>query len=331
MGNTYQCCKKDITVNDIHKLDAPTNFYLQENSPPKYIAASQILINFEKFDTAYKSSIEMAMSDDNLDESFLKEQMFKENHRIMLKKYKKLAQIANVFGDFDDFQKLVETPLEGAIPLCKGVYDKENDLKFEVNIKEHVINGIRHHELSQNWQTKGLTIEDHTYSDMLMQKEDLNKFDDKIDRQYPLFFWEEGDVFYYVLRIVIKKNFFIPGHEVIIFVGCKNLPDGRHIQFFKSIDHPDYPIGNNNLQRIDIKKGAYLFEPFKKEGCDDNFQNVRSYQFMDPCISINFKVIRSFMAKYHKKVFMSKYAAVKDFKNRNKNLRELIENFKFVK
>lgn len=238
----------------------------------------------------------------------------------IIEKYKKIIRDANLLADLDAQIKLVKTPLEKGVSLATQTYDKEKGLKFKVTIKENFIESVRHHELVQEFQVKNLTPENYILSNLLMDQEDTNKFDKDIDGHTILCHYTEDEVFYYVERITVKKNMFMAGKELIIANAVIKLDDGKYIQTFKSVEDPDFERGNNNLDRLDVKNGIYYFEPFQHETDNENtYYNIINYQFMDPIVNVNIKVVKTFLGNHFKKFYKNMFPVFERLNEEGKN------------
>jgi len=165
----------------------------------------------------------------------------------IIEKYKNLIKEANLLEDLESKIELIKKPIEEGMVLTNVTYDKEKDLKFKVTIKEHIIETVRHHELLQEFQLKNVDPLQYTLCHILMDHKDMTRFDDKTESHRLLCHYEEDGVFYYVHRIVAKKNIFMNGKELILANAFKKLDNGKFVDVFKSIEDPDFVRGDKKI------------------------------------------------------------------------------------
>jgi len=143
-----------------------------------------------------------------------------------------------------------------------------------------------------------------------MDVKDFKKFDDKSESHTLLCHYEEDGVFYYVHRFVSKKNIFMAPKEIILAQAFKKLEDGKCVDVFQSIDDPDFVKNDKGMERVTVKLGVLYYEPFvHPTNVTSSYYNVTFYQFMDPCIKIGIKIVKTFLAGHFKR-FYNKFMPV---------------------
>lgn len=308
MGTELECCCQERgAINDAKRDNACDDFKLK-------LGESQIERNLSIYtNKSIVSTVDVDTINSNpeikpfepepivIDES---EKLLLEDKEYMslMEKYKKLIGEAKLLEDQENIIEGAKKPLDDSIILNNVTYDKENDQKYKVTIKEHILNKVRYHEIFQQFQIKNVSPENYTFSHILMPYKDMVRFDDKSESHILLCHYEEDGVFYYVHRFVSKKNIFMHGKEIILASAFKKLDNGKYIDVMKSLDDPDFIEGANNLERVIIRTGSIQYEPYQHETDTTNsYYNVHFYQYMDPGVKVGVKVIKIFLSGHFKR------------------------------
>merc|ERR1711918_148065 len=98
------------------------------------------------------------------------------------------------------------------------------------------------------------------------------------------------------------------GKELILANAFVKLDDEKYIGIFKSVNDPDFVIGDEGRDRYVVQTGIFYFEPYKHESHDQGiYYNVTTYQFMDSMVNINLKVAKTFLSGHFRKFYKNMF------------------------
>jgi len=336
MGNKLPCCTHIQTENDLAKFEkkftTPAGSILIEDYPasPSMMMKKSSLIEFVY---ANRASIDIATDIERSSIEITMDAKFDSENTL---KYKQIARDIELISLFDEVLKCIEDQnQEKFLKVTSGKYNSEENLNFKVDVKEHLVGEkkTRYHELRQKFDMKLNPLE-LVHAQITMPISEKKKYDSNMVSHDLIYCYEENNTIFYFHRLTTKKILAMPGKEILTASAFRKLADGRYLEVYKSYEEPEYPI-TDSLDRIVMDKGGCLFEPVVDEtaemkslikfGSDVETESKATssqqlwrasvYHFVDPKVNISVKLMKGFLGKYWKNVFMNMFKVVESYRN----------------
>lgn len=283
----------------------PESVRLKKDTDSKIVKRTRMFVEMVAFETG-KHTV------------FIKPQILGDD---VLKKYQRIRQKIELDDLFNEMQELTVTPVDNMVKLCEGVHDKENDLKYLVEMFEYQDkDGWNNHILKCKYQMD-MDAYDFLYANVMMSSELRKKFDNNVSIIDFIYYFEENGVVYYFSRFCTKRILIFKGKECIKAGAFKRLPDGSVLEVYKTYDDPNYK-DSGMFDRMSIKKGGAHFVPYKVG--DKTYWDVNVYQDFFSGGQVRLRLYKSFMSSYFKKVITQQFDHIVKYVDEEKRLWKLI-------